>query len=303
MRAKVSAKDDGYFISGSVRSKGIAYVAIANEEMSEKRLPHSIPLVWHKDQWHSVDEEQMFEWVVASIVVVRKPINQAIYIGVAGEVCCIGSGDFSREIIQRKDRDLIGPIRGATVIDGCVYAVGMGREVYRRNSKSEWISIDDGIVLERDSQFRSLEDIDGFSSDDIYAVGNYGEIWHFNGLTWSERESPTNLDLAKVCCCPNGEVYAVGQNGVVLRGRDSVWETIETSKTEDFTDIVWFGNSLYLCSLSSLYTLAGNELVSVRFGLEKPSTFNILSANDGVLWVIGEKDIMEYDGKEWSRIN
>ena len=67
--------------------------------------------------------------------------------------------------------------------------------------------------------------------------------------------------------------------------------------------LTWFGDKLYLSTRASVYFLEDDKLKPVEMGDDKPSTCYHLSSADGVMWSIGPKDVMSFDGKTWSRID
>jgi hypothetical protein len=71
---------------------------------------------------------------------------------------------------------------------------------------------------------------------------------------------------------------------------------------EEIWDLQWFGGKLYLSTTRMLYTLEGDRLKRVDTGKEIPATCYHLDAADGILWSIGAKDILQFDGKTWTRI-
>jgi len=68
----------------------------------------------------------------------------------------------------------------------------------------------------------SINKLWGSSSSDLYAVGNNGNIAHYNGQSWIKIESGTTLGLSDIYENKNGELYACGGNlstgqGIVLK--------------------------------------------------------------------------------------
>ncbi|MNG31651.1 hypothetical protein D3C84_1174960 [compost metagenome] len=55
--------------------------------------------------------------------------------------------------------------------------------------------------------------------------------------------------------------------------------------------------------MHGLFTLDQDKLLAVDFGEDSPNSCYHLSAADGVLWSIGGKDIMAFDGNNWTRID
>jgi hypothetical protein len=106
-----------------------------------------------------------------------------------------------------------------------------------------------------------------------------------------------------VFCAWDGEVYICGQRGILLKGRGARWEVIEQQETqEDLWDLQWFNGKLYLSTTRMLYTLEGDRLERVETGDEIAGSCYHLDAADGILWSIGAKDILQFDGQEWTRI-
>jgi hypothetical protein len=88
-----------------------------------------------------------------------------------------------------------------------------------------------------------------------------------------------------------------------MRGKGDAWEVVDQdSTTDNFWDLAWFDGSLYASTVRNLYRLSGNDLVAIPFKKDVPKTFYHLSVAPGVMWSIGSKDVMAFDGREWTRI-
>jgi hypothetical protein len=190
-----------------------------------------------------------------------------------------------------------GAISSVAEIAGKAYAVGLRGIVYRLSKPNEWIRIDDGLVQTFNGQA-----IHGFSEREIYAVGRKGQLYEFDGRNWSKRELPVNLNLTEVKCAQNGLAYIAGHAGTLLRGRHDIWEIIETETDVDLWDLEWFNKTLYVSSLTGLFRLEDDQLIPIDFGKNSPKTTFRLSAAEGVLWSIGNSDVMSFDGAKWSRV-
>ncbi|MDP2362777.1 MAG: glucosyl transferase [Ignavibacteria bacterium] len=72
----------------------------------------------------------------------------------------------------------------------------------------------------------------GSSRNDLYAVGNGGNIAHWNGSSWRKMESGTQVDLLDVYGTPDGKtIWACGYSGdyavtVLLRYNGNTWSKV-----------------------------------------------------------------------------
>lgn len=292
------------FVTGAVRFLDLAYIAMSGDELDREKIPHTYFSEWDAGTWRDLGKTL---WPTAGVAIARKPIQQMCAVGLYGQVKLAGSGDLHEEQIGTS-QDAIrarGPLRGVRTIGEHVYVVGMNRQVWRRDDADQWSSIDQGARPAAGSQaVVGFEAVDGFSERDIYAVGWDGEIWHYDGSTWQQKLSPTNIVLTRVLCAGNGVVYASGRKGLLLSGRDDSWEVIDhASMIDDIWDLAWYQDKLYLSTMYGLFTLDQDKLLAVDFGEDSPDSCYHLSTADGVLWSIGGKDIMAFDGNNWTRID
>ncbi len=295
--------DEFSYMTAAVYSRTRAYLLIVNDDLAKQQAPHGYMLQWDSGKWAQV----ALKWNPVSVAVMSHPARQGVAIGEFGDVQVAGGGDMHTE--QIADGPSIpekrGTLRCVRSIGGRAYAAGMDRQVYRREDANRWICIDATMRPEPgSSEVVGFESIDGFSEKDIYAVGWQGAIWHYDGKVWRQIDSPTNTILTNVCCAGDGNVYVSGRRGVLLRGRGETWEVIEhESSLQDIWGLAWYNDKLYASTLRQVFTLEGNALVVVGMGDDPAESAYHLSAADGVLWSIGAKDVMSFDGSEWTRID
>lgn len=281
------------FVRGAARWKDLTYILSKGKALMAEDIAHTSVIAVYQGAWADVVDT---EWDATAIAVARVPKENAIIIGEDGDVAVyLGNLQSVREKIV-PDPVLI---RNARTIEGYVYACGMKRQVYRRGGENQWIDV--SAPFPRPEERVGFESIDGFSEREIYAVGWNGEIWQYDGTKWTDRTGPTNVILSAVCCGADETVYVAGQQGVMLRGRNSAWEVIEWDNevTVDLWDLCWFQDKLYIASMTSLHVLDGNNLVPVEFGeIGVPSCYSLTTAQ-GVLWSIGRDDVASFDGTTW----
>jgi len=121
------------YITGVVRYKDLAYLVLINDEVAKRRLSQSICIEWDAGTWRG-GKETLRDWDMVDVAVARKPREQAVFLAAGGQVFCLGSGDRHNEFLPATT----APLRGLRAIDGDLYAVGMNRQVYRRDEKGKW---------------------------------------------------------------------------------------------------------------------------------------------------------------------
>jgi len=197
------------------------------------------------------------------------------------------------------------PLRSMTSIDECIYVCGMGRSVLRRKGVGDWEEIGPGTTADDDGLVVGFEDIDGFSSDEMYAVGWRGEIWKYAGGTWSQLDSPISKNLNAVCCAGDGTVYIIGDGGCMLRGQDDVWEVLDLGRFENLMDVAFFDDSVYVITDFQILKMQDNTLIvedAYSDLKDRPSTcLHLLRSVDGLV-AMGTKDIFRLVASTWERV-
>ena len=108
---------------------------------------------------------------------------------------------------------------GLRRIENSLFVVGTQNFAAIRASGGSWSRIDQGIFVPVGATVdRGLNAVAGFSVRDVYAVGFAGSILHWDGASWTELESPTNVDLLSVYCSAGGDVVIGAGGGIVLVG-------------------------------------------------------------------------------------
>lgn len=77
----------------------------------------------------------------------------------------------------------------------------------------------------------------GSSADDVWAVGQPGLIYHWNGTVWQRQSSPTSRALTSVWGDGSGPVYITGHKGVILRNSGGGWNRMESGTEVDLFDV------------------------------------------------------------------
>lgn len=209
-------------------------------------------------------------------------------------------GDFSGKKVYGRTRLTV-----VKSVDNIAYVVGTRGAVYSRIGQGKWNCIDEDCY-DQENFYRAFNDIDGFSKKEIYAVGELGEIWQYNGKKWKSIVSPTKLNLNAIVCASNGKVYIAGEKGTILVGRNDEWELLEGIDLFEFWAVAYFKDNIYLTANERLvYTLTSeNKLQLVNFGdCDIPLTAYQLKVRESSLWLFGSKDIRQLtENGEWKEI-
>ncbi len=290
------------FQTGAVRKADLAYVAMTVDELTAADYPHTDILEWDAGTWR--DGGRML-WPAAGMCITTGPLHQMCTVSVDGHALFLGSGDRHEERLTDAEDDPVRRIRGVRSVAGSVLAVGMDRQAFRRGPAGAWERIDAGARPgSTDDGVVGFEAVDGFSATEIYSVGWNGEIWGFDGCLWTRLPSPTDRVLTGIRCAGDGVAYATGRAGLLVRGRGRTWTRVPTAPLlDDIWSAEWFDGRLYLATMHALYAYDGSVVSIVDTSSTGAVTFYHLSAADGVLWSIGPKDVIAFDGLVWSRID
>ena len=332
--------DQYTFLAGAVANGSLAFFVTHDDEVASERVPYSSFLTYRDGEW--VDGGSR-EWPTVSVAAIPGDMIQLIALGDAGQIFLKGGGEEREEIIVKGDEGPAsrGPLCCIRAIGGQVLAVGSDRQVYRRKGPSRWEALDTGARPESTiekavekapekpakkvggerhrvrakpqplSQKRNVavhsdvgfEALDGFSVTEMYAVGLGGEVWQWDGVRWHPRTSPVKERLTHITCALDNQVYAAGDKGALVRGRNEAWEKLPTGMTENITGLRLWKDQIYVSTAKGVYRHDGDKLVAVPLPKkDPPKTFGMLDISREALWSIGGKDIFTYDGKSWTRI-
>ncbi len=164
----------------------------------------------------------------------------------------------------------------------------------------------------------ALSSVWGSSASDVFVVGGSpgaGEIYHFDGSSWSEMEVPANVSLLVwVYGFSSDQVFAVGEDGSAVRYDGVAWTKLETGTTED----LW---GIWGAAPDEMWVVGGSigegDPALLRFNADDDSFTPVaVPANDRnatslfKVWGIGSKVfavgerglIIEYDGSTWAQV-
>lgn len=163
-------------------------------------------------------------------------------------------------------------------------------------------------------EFQGLNAIWGTSSSNLYAVGIYGTIIHFDGNTWSEMRSGTDLHLMDIYGTSNNDIYAVGGRddtgmGVLLHYDGISWKKIyersyERGIPSGFTSTIWGidKEKYYLSSGSGYYMGTDTNWTPVYPPADNTYIEKIRGDSSQNIFYVGHFGlVIHWNGKSWKR--
>jgi len=103
----------------------------------------------------------------------------------------------------------------------------------------------------------------GTGPEDVYAVGQPGLIFHWNGDTWTRQESGTSVALTDVWGPGDGNVYITGHDGTILRKTGSGWSAMSSGTSENLFALgEYFGTVMACGHAGTLRQLDGGNWIN-----------------------------------------
>ena len=249
----------------------------------------------------------VMKWDAVAISATLKPIPAILVLGRDGEVLIGDAQGYREERINESgiSPSGLGPLRSMRTIADSIFAVGMARQVYRRLGDKTWSRCEAGLPAEISlHEVSGFNSVDGFSVDDLYAVGWRGEIWHFDGKLWRQEMNSVHQTLFDVRVVSPSIVYACGENGALLKGNKGKWTALDfRGPRPAFRSMAWFHEKLFLADGHALYVLDKGALSEVDFGVGATVPSAHVHSNDGVLLSVAGKEVfLTSDGITWTAL-
>jgi hypothetical protein len=257
--------------------------------------------------YHVQGEWRHFDVEVDSVISVTASDTLGYAVASLGSVFELPlAEDTTREIFNERVRSWVieaavdfGELMRIRLIQGVPFCVGQSGQVYRLG-KANWDRADHGM---RKIGGPDLEDIDGFSLDELYVAGIEGAIHRFDGSTWRQVSLPTNLNISNVRCLSDGLCCACGDDGLILRGRLDDWQVFgEPVPDRNYWGLEEFDGSIYLAHGTGIDRLVDQAVVPVDLKLKGKTTFHRLHGRDHVLYSFGTDHLLRFADGVWTRV-
>lgn len=311
LKEKWLEKFQGWLITGcAVRNNYIVYLCVRQDIPDEKasslwdsQIPTRLVALFLDDLNEPYAHTELFGFNRPKVGIALLPKEQGLMSSDSekGAVFAMGSGGpWPMEYI---DEEKWANTRRLKCIGGYTYSVGLFRKIYKRIDMGKWVKLDKGLPEDNASTNYGFKDIDAFSDTDFYAVGGCGDVWHYDGDTWTQCVFPSNQQLSTVTCAPDGNVYIGGEGCSLWVGRGHSWQQVaKGGSTILWNETVWFQDKLWLSSDYELQIWNGKVLQRPMDGDKKVVLSGHIDARDGVLIVAGTYKVDMFDGQQWHSI-
>jgi hypothetical protein len=307
-----------HFVGCAVRSKNMIY--LLGRALDDSALDHGwesdikkrvINIFLDKPESDRYGGSELNHFRTSHIAVAQHPSPHSVTVDGGGQVYARAKGytGFEKDIGYDEEK---GPQRGGVLnvqaIDGVVYGVGWRRSACKREGPNQWVSLWNKLPVPKvkrkvDETDYGFEAIDGFSSDDIYAAGGEGDIWHYDGKAWKQIPFPSNMRIYNVCCGGDGFVYIAGHGGEVFRGRGNTWSKLCDGMTSYwFKNMVWYQDKVWATNDYGIYAFNEKGVHKLDLPDFVRASMGYMAQGDGVLVIAGMYGASMYDGNEWKSL-
>lgn len=210
------------------------------------------------------------------------------------------AGLFAKDALKR------GYLSGIQQIGEHLYACGDGLQVYKRLGRDQWIDISAGIPSSPNGELILLKDLNGPNEHSLYLIGWDGFGYWRGADNWINLSFPSSSRLNEIHIDDEKTIWICGNRGVLLRGnyRDGFSNVTPEGTSDDFLSISRFGDLIYLATSSGLRAFDGQRIFAPTTDLvPEIKDGQMVDAVDGVLWAVGYRDIVRFDGQRWERFD
>lgn len=146
--------------------------------------------------------------------------------------------------------------------------------------------------------------IHGTSANNIWAVGDAGHVFHFDGNSWVHSSTGGNFGaLFSVWSFSSMDTWVSGNYGQVYQYNGSAWvnKPVPQVTSSQYFYGIWGTDD------SNMYAIGGNDQVLMKYngsawsvGLYPDTRYAIAGTSTSNIYVVGGGDILWYDGMTWN---
>ncbi len=146
-------------------------------------------------------------------------------------------------------------------------------------------------------------DVWGTATDNVYAVGAFGQMLHYDGIEWAYIASPTRETLLSMWGLPTGDIWAVGTAGAIVHFDGSNWR-VQDSGTQQRLFGAWASSPDTVFAVGWSGTVLRYDGTSWNT-MTPPTTSDLLSiwgTSPRDLYVGARDALLHFDGTTWTDV-
>jgi hypothetical protein len=144
----------------------------------------------------------------------------------------------------------------------------------------------------------NLEAIWGSGPNDVWAVGWFGTIMHWDGTTWTRFESGTQWPLFGIWGSGPNDVWAVGRYGTVLHWDGTTWSPSPSNTTVELVGVWGNGHGDVWAPVGGDRAMMHKDPAGVWSRVQFASFYfmsGISGAGQNALWFWGNYDVIRWN--------
>ncbi|MFO0579914.1 MAG: hypothetical protein U1A78_38575 [Polyangia bacterium] len=143
----------------------------------------------------------------------------------------------------------------------------------------------------------------GAAAKDVWAVGSFGTLLHYDGAAWAQVASGTMATLTELHGSGASDVWAGGTSGTVLHYDGTAWTPATLPVTTYSVSALYsFGASdAWAGTYGVVYRWDGMKWNPVGTGLPMETVYALWGASSSDVWAVTLNGVWRWDGTTWKR--
>jgi len=135
----------------------------------------------------------------------------------------------------------------------------------------------------------------GTAHDNVYAVGDYGAVFHFDGAQWHRIPTSTKKTIHGGVVAPSGQLWVCGEKGLVLaRQASGKWKQISGFPSQDLFDMAQCDDAIFVAAGDQgLWKYAHDE---VKVCFDEPPCNRVVQCGKKLV-TLGQEFVVVDDGE------
>ncbi len=115
-----------------------------------------------------------------------------------------------------------------------------------------------------EAQMNWIFDVYGTAANDVYACGNKGAMFHYDGTDWSVVDLGVSTPITTIWGLTGGTLYAAGHAGKIWQNSAGTWSSMSSGTSEDLYGLGQWSQTIHAVGANgAIRRLSGNTWNSV----------------------------------------